>query len=114
MARERSYRHDIRCRHCGSNWMPKDERIRGRQVYKCGNCNRKYTADAEQPHFPDPVKRQAVQMCVEGSGISAARVVGASVASVSGWVKKGAIARERMRAMSVGRMSGRDATIVGR
>ena len=40
-------------------------------------------------------------------------LVGASVASVSGWVKKGAIARERMRAMSAGRMSGRDATIVG-
>ena len=28
MARERSYRHDIRCRHCGSNWMPKDGHTR--------------------------------------------------------------------------------------
>ena len=37
--------------------------------------------------------------------------MGASAASVSGWVKKGAIARERMRAMSAWRTSGRAATI---
>ena len=90
MARERSYRHDIRCRHCGSNWMPKDGHTRGRQVYKCGDCNRKYTADAAQPRFPEQVKRQAVKMRIEGASISAAaRVVGASATSVSGWVKKG-------------------------
>ena len=45
---------------------------------------------------------------IEGASISAAaRVVGASAASVSGWVKKGAIALERMRAMSAWRTSGR-------
>ena len=89
MARGRSYRHDIRCRRCGSNWMPKDGHTRGRQVYKRGDCKRKYTADAAQPRFPEQVKRQAVQMRIEGASISAARVLGASAASVSGWVKKG-------------------------
>ena len=90
MARARVYRHDIRCRHCGSNWMPKDGHTRGKQVYKCGDCKRKYTAEARQPQFPEHAKRQAVQMCVEGASVSAAaRVVGASVPSVSGWVKKG-------------------------
>ena len=89
MARARAYRHDIRCRHCGSDWMPKDGHTRGRQVYKCGDCKRKYTADAAQPRFPEQVKLQAVQMCIEGASISAAaRVVGASAASVSGWLKK--------------------------
>ncbi len=89
MARARVYRPDIRCRHCGSNWMPKDGRTRGRQVYKCGDCNRKYTADAERPHFPEHVKRQAVQMLIEGASMSeAARLVGASVASVSAWLKE--------------------------
>ena len=34
MARERSYRHDVRCRHGGSNWMPKDGRTHGQQA--CG------------------------------------------------------------------------------
>ena len=56
MARERSYRHDIRCRHCGSNWMPKDGHTRGRQVYKRGDCKRKYTADAARPRFPEQTK----------------------------------------------------------
>ena len=84
MARERAYRHDIRCRHCGSNWMPKDGHTRGRQVYKCGDCKRKHTADAERTRFPEQAKWQAVQMCIEGASISAAaRVVGASATSVS-------------------------------
>ena len=70
--------------------MPKDGRTRGRQVYKCGDCKRKYTADAERPRFPEQVRHQAVQMCMEGASISAAaRVVGASVPSVSGWLKRG-------------------------
>ena len=90
MARERSYRRDVRCRRRGSNWMPKDGRTRGQQMYRRGDCKRKYTADAAQPHFPDHVKRQAVQMRIEGSRISAAaRVVGASAASVSRWLGKG-------------------------
>ena len=89
MARERAYRHAIRCWRCGSNWMPKDGHTRGRQVHKCGDCKRKRTADAERPRFQEQVKLQAVQMRIEGGSISAARVVGASVPSVSGWVKKG-------------------------
>ena len=89
MARERIYRDNVKCRHCGSNWMPKDGRTRGQQVYKCGECNRKQVADAAQPHFPEHVKRQAVQMCIDGASMSAAaRVVGASVTSVSGWLKE--------------------------
>ena len=90
MARERAYRHDIRCHHCGSNWIPKDGHTYGRQVYKCGDCKRKYTAYAARPRFPEQVKRQAVKMRIEGASISAAlRVVVASAASVSGWLKKG-------------------------
>ena len=89
MARERAYRHDIRCRRCGSNCMPKDGHTRGQQVHKCGDCKRKRTADAAQPRFQEQVKCQAVQMRIEGGSISAAaRVVGASVPSVSGWVKR--------------------------
>ena len=42
----------------------------------------------------------------------AARVVGASVATLSRWLIKGRVALERMRAMSAWRTSGRVATIV--
>ena len=90
MARARAYRHDVRCRRCGSKWMPKDGRARGRQMYKCGDCKKKRTADGAQPHFPEHVKRQAVQMRIEGASMSAAaRVVGASVTSVSRWLGEG-------------------------
>ncbi len=85
MARQRVYLHAIICRRCGSNWMPKDGHARAWQVYKCGDCKRKYTAEAELPRFPEQVKRQAVQMCIDDESISAAaRVVGASATSVSG------------------------------
>ena len=83
MARERSYRHDVRCRHCSSNWMPKEGHTRGRQVHKCGDCKRKYTADAARPRFPEHAKRQAVQMCIEGASISAAAV---EERDGSGWI----------------------------
>ena len=53
-------------------------------MYKRGDCKRKYAADAEQPRSPEQVKRQAVQVRIEGASISAAtRVVGASTPSVS-------------------------------
>ena len=71
MAREQAYRHDIRCRRCGSNWMPKDGHTRGQQLHKRGDCKRKYTASAAQPCFPERGKRQAVQMRMEGASISA-------------------------------------------
>ena len=36
------------------------------QVYKCGYCKRKQVTYAEQPHFPEHVKRQAAQICYRG------------------------------------------------
>ena len=56
---------------------PKTDIHAAGKVYKRGDCKRKYTADAEQPRFPDHVKRQAVQMRIEDASISAAaRVMG--------------------------------------
>ena len=58
---------------------------RGQQMYKYGDCKKKRTADAAQPHFPEHAKRQAVQTRVDGASLSAAaRMVGASVPAVSG------------------------------
>ena len=89
MARERSYRHDIRCRHCGSNWMPKDGHTRQASVQVRG-LQAEVHGGRSAAALPEQTKRQAVQMRIEGASISAAaRVVGASAASVSGWVKKG-------------------------
>ena len=53
-------------------------------MYKRCDCNKKQTADTEHPRFPEHVKRQAVRMRIDGAGMmAAARVVGASIPSVS-------------------------------
>ena len=39
MAAARSYRDDLQCPHCGSNWLPKDGRSRGKQTYRCRLCH---------------------------------------------------------------------------
>ena len=109
MARKRAYRHDVRCRIAAPIGCPKTDAHAGVKFTSAAIASRKYTADAAQPRFPEQIKRQAVQMRIEGASISAARVVGASATSVSGWVKKGwAIALERMSAW---RTSGRVSTI---
>ncbi len=57
---------------------------------KTANARRNITQTPSRRAFPEHAERQAVQMRIEGASISAAaRVVGASAASVSGWVKKG-------------------------
>ena len=90
MARPRVYRHDVRCPECGSNWMPKDGKSQGRQVYHCGDCGRRTIPDAayQRPSAAD--KERALAMYQEGSSLSAvARIFGVSVPAVSRWVKKG-------------------------
>ena len=60
MAKERVYRHDIRCPRCGSNWMRKDGHSRGKQVYACGDCKRKHVAGGKFHHFSDAAKDMAI------------------------------------------------------
>ena len=88
MAKARVYRHDALCPKCGSNWVKKDGRSRGKQIYKCNQCGKKRQEGAKH-RFTDERKEQAVKMCAEGMSLSAtARVMGASVTTVSKWVKK--------------------------
>ena len=87
MAKARVYRHDALCPKCGSNWVKKDGRSRGKQQYK-RNQRRKRQEGAKH-RFTDEQKEQAMKMRAEGMSLSAtARVMGASVPTVSAWVKK--------------------------
>ena len=89
MARARSYRHDIACPHCGSNWMRKDGHSRGKQTYRCGDCQHRHTPAGNRHYYPESVKRQAVAMYSEGMSMSAvARSMGVSLSAVFTWVKK--------------------------
>ena len=88
MAKARVYRHDALCPKRGSNWVKKDGRSRGKQIYKRNQRGRKHQEGAKH-RFADERKAQAVKMCAEGMSLSAAaRVMGASIPTVSAWVKK--------------------------
>lgn len=89
MARPRSYQHDIRCPHCGSNWMPKDGRSRGRQTYRCGECKYRHTPDGNRHYYPEKTVRQALDCYKEGMSVSAvARAMNINYVTVYTWVKK--------------------------
>ena len=56
MARARTYRHDLRCPHCGSNWTPKDDRSRGKQTYRCRDYHHRFTPMGNRHYYPGPSK----------------------------------------------------------
>ena len=91
MPRPRTYRHDVRCPHCGSNWMPKDGVTpQGQQIYRCGDCRHRCQPDAAYHRPSRAVKEQALAMYCEGSSCRAiGRILGFSGQSVGNWVKKG-------------------------
>lgn len=89
MARPRVYRHDMRCPHCGSNWTPKDGRSRGKQTYRCRECQHRFTPDGNRHYYSEAIKSQALKMYAEGSSVSAiGRVMGIQLGTVFSWVKK--------------------------
>ena len=101
MARHRSYRRDLRCPRCGSNWMPKDGRSHGNQTYRCGDCNCRYTPDGNRHCYPEKTVRQALNCCKDGMSVSAiARAMEINCAAMYGWVKK---AQEAMTVMGMER-----------
>ena len=100
MAKPRVYRHDALCPKCGSNWVKKDGHSRGKRQYKCNQCGKKRQEGAKH-RFTGEQKAQAVKMRAEGMSLSAAvRVMGASVPTVSEWVKKGGVGERSSDAVS--------------
>ena len=94
MVRARTYRHDVRCPGCGSNWMRKYGYVKGRQSYSCGDCGRRSLEYAAYRRASAAEKTQAIEMYVGGSSLSAiGKVLGYSATAVQGWVKKGGVAR---------------------
>ena len=84
MARSRTYRHDIPCPHCGSHWMRKEGHARGKQTYRCGDCQHRHTPDGNRHFYFEACKQRAVHMCAEGASLSAtARAMGVSLTAVS-------------------------------
>ena len=91
MARARAYRHDVRCPDCGSTWMRRDGcSLRGHQIYKCGDCQRRHTPQGAYRRPGPAIREQALAMYAECGNLSAVgRMFQVSAQAVSVWVKKG-------------------------
>ena len=89
MPRPRAYRDDIRCRHCGSNWIVKNGKDHEKQTFLCRHCDRRFTQNGKNPTHPDAVKKQAYAMYANGVGVSAiSRILDVKLGTVYTWIKK--------------------------
>jgi len=71
MAAARSYRDDLQRPHCGSNWLPKNGRSRGKQTYRCRLRHYRFTPDGNRSYYSEQVKEQAIDMYGEGMAVAA-------------------------------------------
>ena len=95
----------MQCPSCGSNWLPKYGRSRGKQTYRCGQCLYHFIPNTKRPHASEKVKSLALELYVEGLGLSAiSRVLRVKLETVYGWVKKVRVAFGVQRELSRQRM----------
>lgn len=91
MSDPRTYRDDVLCPYCGSNWMRKAGTRSGRQAYQCGDCNRRHTPDTgtRKVQLSKPQDRAtAVKMYREGSSLrEIGRALGFSYETVRLWMQ---------------------------
>ena len=79
----------MNCPRCNSSDHKKNGKVDGRQRYKCNACGYNYSVEIISTAFPTSVKRQALQLYLEGLGFrSIGRFLGVSHVSVQKWIKK--------------------------
>ncbi|MDY0385929.1 MAG: IS1 family transposase [Methanolobus sp.] len=79
----------MNCPKCKSSSHKKNGMAAGRQRYKCHDCGYNYSVELKSTAFPESVKRQALQLYLEGLGFrSIGRCLGVSHVSVYNWIKK--------------------------
>ena len=79
----------MKCSRCKSVHNVKDGHIHGLQRYKCKDCGRSFTVSLKSTAKSEEVKRQALQMYLEGLGFSSiARILRVSHVSVLNWIRK--------------------------
>ncbi|WP_157196689.1 IS1 family transposase [Methanococcoides burtonii] len=79
----------MNCPRCKSSSHKKNGKIDGRQRYKCHDCGYSYSVEIKSTASPMSVKRQALQLYLEGLGFrSIGRLLGVSHVSVQKWIKK--------------------------
>jgi len=79
----------MNCPRCKSSTHYKNGLVGGRQRYKCHDCGYNYTVEIKSTASSVSVKRQALQLYLEGLGFrSIGRFLGVSHVSVQKWIKK--------------------------
>jgi transposase len=79
----------MNCPRCNSSTHKKNGIVGGRQRYKCHDCGYNYSVEMKSTAFTTSVKRQALQLYLEGLGFrSIGRYLGVSHVSVQKWIKK--------------------------
>jgi len=79
----------MNCPRCNSSNHKKNGLVGGRQRYKCYVCGYNYSVEIKSTASPASVKRQALQLYLEGLGFrSIGRFLGVSHVSVQKWIKK--------------------------
>jgi transposase len=79
----------MNCPRCNSSNHKKNGLVDGRQRYQCYICGYNYSVELKSTAFPASVKRQALQLYLEGLGFrSIGRFLGVSHVSVQKWIKK--------------------------
>ena len=79
----------MKCPNCGANWrqMKAGFNHSGSQRYKCGECRRAYTPEANPKGYTSETRMLALRMYVEGSSQrSIACILKISPQSVSNWI----------------------------
>lgn len=78
----------MKCIKCNSKERVKRGIIKNRQRYTCKNCGYNYTVEQKSTAYPHRVKRQALQLYLEGLGFrSIGRYLGVSHVAVYHWIK---------------------------
>ena len=84
----------MRCPHCGSNWMPKDGRSRGKRTYRCGDCKYRCVPDGSHHYYSSEVVDRALAMYAEGASVeSIGRAMEIKEGTILRWVKKSPFVR---------------------
>ncbi|WP_411727774.1 IS1 family transposase [Methyloglobulus sp.] len=76
------------CPKCGKQASCKDGQVNGRQRYLCKDCHPRYTVAQRSGTGDKAVKRQALELYLEGLGFrSIGRVLGFSNVTILNWVR---------------------------
>jgi transposase-like protein len=79
----------MKCPRCASTHIRKNGKKHGKQNHICVNCGRQFIDSYEQQGYPEEIKKECLEMYVNGSGFRAIqRVKKVHHTTVINWVRE--------------------------